>query len=236
MRSLGTLPLPGAHITTLTSLANFKPNQANPRHDHTSDFDSSSHISDTDSEQSELDSAGELEAAYDNRQATNLRESNLAYDNAMSRVAAEDSRPRFGPRWPDDPSHASHASLDDWAVNGSHANGTPSTLTSQGSFSFTNGCPELSSAPADTTLQQHTLPLAMPWLQRNEANLAEKRDELDFGAVQQLLQEFLQQTGLEQHMEIKAKPATNEPQVHCKRNVTVQNVLPCGSFMKIQLN
>ena len=238
MRSLGTLPLPGAQITTLTSLANFKPNQANPHHDHTSYFGSSSHISDTDSEQSELDSDEELEVAYDDRQATNLRESNLAYDNAMSRVAAEDNRPSFGPRWPEDPSHASHASFDDWAANGSHANGASSTLSTQGSFSFTNENQKLSSVSADSSLQQHSLPLAMPWPQRSEQNFEDKRDasELDFGTVQQLLQDFLQQTGLDQRLEIKAKPAANESQVPCKRNVTVQNVLPCGSFMKIQLN
>lgn len=239
MRSLGTLPLPGVHITTLTSLANFRPSHATSMHAPESDGHESSHDSSEGSEQSELETDEELEAAYDDRQAANLRESKAAFDNAMSQAESEDDRPSFRPRWPDDPTHASHASFEDWASNGLHRNGTPSTLTSHGSFTFTNACQQQSlTGFGENSLQQHASPLPMSWPQQSESHVHGGTDEprIDVGAVQQLFQEFLQRTGLDQHLEIRATGTTNASSLQCKRNVAVQNVLPCGSFVKIQLN
>lgn len=238
MRSLGTLPLPGAHITTLTSLANFRPSYTGSPHAHRMDYHDSSHASDEDSQQSELDTDDELQTAYDDRQAANLREFNIAYDNAMSQVASEDNRPSFRPQWPDDPTYASHASFDDWATNGLHRNGTSSTLTSHGSFTFTNACQESLTVIGEDSLHQHTSLLPMSWPQRSEPNTEDSRNELqiDVSAVQQLFQEFLQRAGLDQHLEIRATGAMNVSNLQCKHNVAVQNVLPCGSFMKIQLS
>lgn len=237
MRSLGTLPLPGAHITTLTSLANFKPSHTGSPHAAGWDHHDSSRASDDESsQQSELDTDDELEAAYDDRQAANLREANVAFDHAMSQAASEDHRPGIRPRWPDDPSHASHASLDDWATNGLHQNGTPSTLTSHGSFSFKNACSEPYTTFGEN--RQHTPSLPMTWPQQSEPSIGDSSGELpiDVSAVQELLQQFLQRVGLDQHLEIRATGGTNASSLQCKRNVAVQNVLPCGSFMKIQLS
>ena len=237
MRSLGTLPLPGAHITTLTSLANFKPSHAGSPHPTRWGGNDSSHASDDDgSQQSELDTDDELEAAYEDRQAANLREANVAYDHAMSQAAFEDHQPSIRPRWPDDPSHASHASLDDWATNGLHRNGTSSTLTSHGSFSFKNACSEVHTVSGEDC--QHTPALPTSWPQHSGPSVGDSIDELqvDVSAVQQVFQQFLKRAGLDQHLEIRATGATNASSLQCKRNVAVQNVLPCGSFMKIQLN
>lgn len=231
MVSLGTLPLPGAHITTLTSLANFRPSHADSSqaHQHHSDCGGSSQSARGESHDSELDSDDELEAAFDDRQAANLREANMAYDVAMSRVATEDSRASFRPHWPDDPSHASHASFGDWATNASHANGAASPLTSHGSFSFANGCPEL---PAHS--EQH---IPTPWPgSHQEVPVQESiRCSIDVQAVQGMFQEFLQKAGLDSHLEVRpVSGSASGPR--CQRNVTVQNVFPCGTFMKIQLN
>ena len=236
MRSLGTLPLPGAHITTLTSLANFRPHLAGPSHVHSSDDDASSRLSDSSSQHSELDTDDELEAAYNDRQAANLRESSVAYDDAMSRVALEDSRPSYRPRWPEDPSYASNASFDDWAANGVHANGVSSSLTSQGSFSFTNGRHKVSSVTEDNTAEQRTMPLS--WPQRREHCAEDSRGELDSNvdAVQKVLQDFLQQAGLDQHLEITTKPAADIHRWHPEGSVAVQNVLPSGSFIKLHMH
>lgn len=237
MRSLGTLPLPGAHITTLTSLANFRPSHAGLPHAPGSDDHDSSHASDEGSQQSELDTDDELEAAYEDRQATNLRESKIAFDNAMSQAASEDDQPSFRPRWPDDAAHASHASFDDWASNDLHRNGTSSTLTSHGSFTFTNACQDSLTGFGEHSLHHHTSPLSMSWPQQSEPHSADSTDKLiDVGAVQQLFQEFLQRAGLDQHLEVRTTGALNASSLQCKRNVAVQNVLPCGSFMKIQLS
>lgn len=236
MRSLGTLPLPGAHITTLTSLANFKPSHAGSAQIAGWDGNDSSRASDDEgSEQSELDTDDELEAAYEDRQAANLREANVAFDHAMSQAAFEDHQPSIRPRWSDDPSHASLASLDDWATNGLHQNCASSTLTSHGSFSFKNACPELHTVSGH---DQHTPTLPMSWPQESGSTVRDSIDELhvDVSAVQQVFQQFLQRAGLDQHLEIRATRATNSPSLQCRRNVAVQNVLPCGSFMKIQLN
>ena len=233
LRSLGTLPLPGAHITTLTSLANFRPSHAGSTHAAGSDEHESSHASE---QQSELDTDDELEAAYDDRQATNLRDSITAFDNAMS-AASQDDQPSFRPRWPDDPTHASHASFDDWTSNDLHRDGTSSTLTSHGSFTFTNACQESLQGCRDNSLHQHTSLLPVSWPQQSESHLQDSTDKLiDVGAVQQLFQKFLQQAGLDQHLEIKATEAMNVASLQCKRHVAVQNVLPCGSSLKIQLN
>lgn len=236
LRSLGTLPLPGAHITTLTSLANFRPSHAGSPHAPGSDDHDSSHASDEGSQQSELDTDDELEAAYDDRQATNLRDSRTAFDTAMS-AASEDDRPSFRPHWPDDPTHASHASFDDWASNGLHQNGTSSTLTSHGSFTFTNACQDTLTGSGENSLHQHTSLLPISWPQQTEPQLQDSTGKLiDVGAVQQLFQEFLQRAGLDQHLEIRATGALHASSLQCKRYVAVQNVLPCGSFMKIQLS
>lgn len=232
LRSLGTLPLPGAHITTLTSLADFRPSYAGSPPAPGSDDHDSSHTSE---QESELDTDDELEPSYDDRQATNLRDSKTAFDSAMS-AASEDHRPSFRPRWPDDPTHASYASFDDWASNSLHQNGTSSTLTSHGSFTFTHACQESLTGYGENSLHQHTLPLPMSWPQQNEPHLQGNTDKLiDVGAVQQLFQDFLQQAGLDEHLEIRATRAMNASSLQCKRHVAVQNVLPCGSFMKIQL-
>ncbi len=235
MVSLGTLPLPGAHITTLTSLANFKPGHADKSQANQcdSDLDASSRSAGGDSQESELDTDDELEAAYEDRQAANMREANFAYDIAMSRVAAEDNKASFRPHWPDDPTHASHASFDDWAANGLHADGTPKALVSHGSFSFANGCQE---TPAHPELQyRQPVPAAWPDSVPEVSVQESRRGSIDVQAVQDLFQDFLQKAGLDSHLEVRATSGlASEP--HCQRNVTVQNVLPCGSFMKIQLN
>ncbi|DBA85602.1 TPA: hypothetical protein ACH3X1_005183 [Trebouxia sp. C0004] len=235
MVSLGTLPLPGAHITTLTSLANFKPGHADKSQTNQcdSELDASSLSAGVDSQESELDTDDELEAAYEDRQAANMRQANTAYDIAMSRVAAEDNQASFRPHWPDDPTHASHASFDDWAANGLHANGTPKALSSHGSFSFANGCQE---TPAHPELQ-YRQPVPSAWPDSvPEASVQESgRGSIDVQAVQHLFQDFLQKAGLDSHLEVRATLGLASGP-HCQRNVTVQNVLPCGSFMKIQLN
>ena len=235
MVSLGTLPLPGAHITTLTSLANFKPGHADRSQANQcdSELDASSRSAGGDSQESELDTDDELEAAYEDRQATNLREANLAYDVAMSRVAAEDNTASFRPHWPDDPTHASHASFDDWAANGSHADGTPKALASHDSFSFANGCQE---TPAHPELQyRQPVPSAWPDSVPEVSVQESRRGSIDVQAVQDLFQDFLHKAGLDSHLEVRATSGrASDP--HCQRNVTVQNVLPCGTFIKIQLN
>lgn len=235
MVSLGTLPLPGAHITTLTSLANFKPGHADKSQvNHCdSELDASSRSAGGDSQESELDTDDELEAAYEDRQAANMREANFAYDIAMSRVAAEDNKASFRPHWPDDPTHASHASFDAWAANGLHANGTPMALASHGSFSFANGCPE---TPAHPELQcRQPVPLAWPDSVPEVSVQESRRGSIDVQAVQALFQDFLQTAGLDSHLEVRSIPGlASDP--HCQRNVMVQNVLPCGTFMKVQLN
>ena len=237
MMSLGTLPLPGAHITTLTSLANFKPSHTDgcSSNHQASDHDGSSWTAGEESQESELDTDDELEAAYDDRQAANLRESNFAYDIAMSRVAAEDSRASFRPHWHDDPTHASHASFDDWATNASHANGASSTLTSHGSFSFANGCHDASkTAPPQ---QDYPANVLSPWPESHQAvHIQEQvRSRIDISAVQELFHDFLQKTGLDDHLEVRALPS-RDPSPHYQHDVAVQTVLPCGTFMKIQLN
>ncbi|KAL3146684.1 hypothetical protein ABBQ32_000912 [Trebouxia sp. C0010 RCD-2024] len=236
MRSLGTLPLPGAQITTLTSLANFKPSHAiSPQIAEGYGNDSSCASDDEGSEQSELDTDDELEAAYEDRQAANLREANVAFDHAMSQAAFEDHQPSIRPRWPDDPSHASLASLDDWATNGLHQNGASSTLTSHGSFSFKSACPEVHTVSGH---DQHTPTLPMSWPHQSGSSIEDSIDGLhvDVSAIQQVFQQFLQRAGLDEHLEIRATGAINASSLQCRRNVAVQNVLPCGSFMKIQLN
>lgn len=231
MVSLGTLPLPGAHITTLTSLANLKPSHADRSYanHHGTDSDGLSQSAGDDSHESELDTDDELEAAYDDRQAANLREANCAYDIAMSRVAAEDGQASFRPHWPDDPSHASHASFDDWATNASHAKGPATTLTSHGSFSFANGRQEKSAG--------HVLPhTSSTWPVLYQGSVQESsRGRIDVHAVQELFQDFLQKAGLDSHLEVRTLPS-RDPAPHCQCNVAVQNVFPCGAFMKIQLS
>ncbi|KAL0053416.1 hypothetical protein WJX82_005424 [Trebouxia sp. C0006] len=75
MVSLGTLSLPGAHITTLTSLANFKPGHADKSQANQcdSELDTSSRSAGGYSQESALDTDDELEAAYEDRQAANMR-------------------------------------------------------------------------------------------------------------------------------------------------------------------
>ncbi|KAA6421612.1 MAG: SKP1 21-like [Trebouxia sp. A1-2] len=202
MVSLGTLPLPGAHITTLTSLANFKPGHADKfkAKQCDSELDASSRSAGGDSQESELDTDDELEAAYEDRQAANMREANFAYDIAMSRVAAEDNKASFRPHWPDDPTHASHASFDDWAANGLHANGTPKALASHGSFSFANGCQETPAYPELQYRQPSAWPDSVPEVSVQES----RRGSIDVQAVQHLFQDFLQKAGLDSHLEVRS--------------------------------
>ncbi|DBB06739.1 TPA: hypothetical protein ACH3X3_009409 [Trebouxia sp. C0006] len=235
MVSLGTLSLPGAHITTLTSLANFKPGHADKSQANQcdSELDTSSRSAGGYSQESALDTDDELEAAYEDRQAANMREANFAYDIAMSRIAAEDNKASFRPHWPDDPTHASHASFDDWAANVLHADGTSKALVSHGSFSFANGCQE---TPAQPELQyRQPVPAAWPDSVPEVSVQESRRGSIDVQAVQALFQDFLQKAGLDSHLEVRAMSGlASDP--HCRRNVTVQNVLSCGTFMKIQLN
>ena len=236
MVSLGKLPLPGAHITTLTSLANFRPGHAYQSHASEpgsvhGDADASSQPSAEYSCGSDVDT-DDLEAAFDDRQALNLKEANRAYDTAMLRAASEENRTSFRPHWPDDPIHASHASFDDWATNTPHTNGTAGTLTSHGSFSFASYS-QLASTNSEKDCEQK---VPIPWpASPQEGSVTESNNCSDVHAVQKTFQQFLQRAGLDSHLEVRAISGGASTS-HCKHNVSVQNLLPCGMCMKIHLN
>lgn len=228
MVSFRTLPLPGAHITTLTSLANFKPVQNDMSQTHS--LSSSEY---EDDQQPGIDLADyDVDDNDDARQAENLHSANQAYDMAMATLADENPTPNCKPQWPSNV-HASHASFEDWAAT-SHDNSSSAPFRSQDAFSFSevqqphsvhNG----SSSPSSESGIQSIWRTSVP---SNEASPL----PVNVQAVQQLFQDFLSSTGLDYHFEVKAKPSRTTTDLQDEKSVTVQSALPCGRFMKLQLS
>ena len=59
---------------------------------------------------------------------------------------------------------------------------------------------------------------------------------VDVKAAQHVLEDFLSRSGLDLHFELRSKPSKTILHLQDKHDVTVQSVLPCGRFMKIQLS
>ena len=97
MVSFGALPLPGAHITTLTSLANFRPVQNGMSQAQSI---SSSEYEDEHRSVLDLSEDEQNDATDDARQAENMHSANQAYDMAMATLAAENPAPVCKPQWP----------------------------------------------------------------------------------------------------------------------------------------
>lgn len=199
---------------------------------HSQSFSSSEY---EDDHQSGTDLADyEIDGGDDARQAENLHNANQAYDMAMATLADENPAPNCKPQWPS-VTHSSHASFEDWAAS-AHDNGSHGPTRSQDAFSF------------NTDLQhQHTThngsrsPSAQSGMQSIWQASAAPANEacpmpVNIRAAQQALEEFLNRTGLDLHFELRPKPSRTNLDLQDKQNVSVQSVLPCGRFLKLQLS
>lgn len=229
----GALPLPGAHITTLTSLANFRPAQSGLSH--------APSLSSTESEDGQ-DLAADLsedEPVDDDsaRQEANLHSANQAYDMAMAMLEDENPGPVCKPHW-SSKIHASHASFEDWAASAPNEGRPNATANYHDAFTFKpeyyqqhNGIqngPKSSSQSAQSGM--HSI-----W-QSGSLNHEQHALAVNVQAAQQMLEAFLSRTGLNSHFELKTKSSQTVSDLQNRQNVTVQSVLPCGRFMKLQLS
>lgn len=230
MVSFGALPLPGAHITTLTSLANFRPAQ-NGRSQAQSL--SSSEYEDEQRSVLDLSDDEENDATNDARQAENMHSANQAYDMAMATLADENPDPICKPQWPS-ATHASHASFEDWAAS-THESASHAPARSHDAFSFNPDVQHQHSVHNGPTSPSSQSGIQSIW--QSTAGMNDFYPlPVDIKAAQHVLEEFLSRSGLDLHFELRPKPSRTILDLQDKRNVTVQRVLPCGRFMKMQLS
>lgn len=229
MVSFRTLPLPGAHITTLTSLADFKPAHSGMSQAHSlssSEYEDE-HIAAVDLTEYDMDEADA------GRQVDNLHSANQAYDMAMATLADENPGVQYNPQWPS-AVHASHASFEDWAAS-SHDIATSAPFRSQDAFTFSPDIQKQHSMHNGLATPVGQNSIQSIWQSSMPASEAHA-PPVNVQAAQQSLQDFLIQTGLDAHLELKTKLSKTLLDLEDANNVNVQTVLPCGRFLRLQLS